>query len=1366
MENEKNYYLGLDIGTDSIGWAATDKNYNLLKFKGEPMWGVHLFEEAHLNEERRLFRSARRRLDRRQWRIRLLQELFAKEITEVDEKFFIRIKESFLFPEDTTDGAMLFKDKNFTDVDYHTDYPTIHHLIYELISNSSPHDIRLVYLACAWLVAHRGHFLNEIDKEKVDKILDFNSVYKDLTECFPDGNEPWTCNDTNELADKLKQKVGITQKYRDVSTLLYGKPKVPKECKNSDFPYDTESMLKLLCGGKVAPSTLFKNDEYKALESFDLGKDEDDLAPILGGLGDDAELIRKLKAVYDWALLSDILQGEQYISKAKINVYEQHKEDLGNLKYLLKKYTSRDTYREVFGNKKEKSDGEEDKKEKKSKKNIVNYEMYAKGSSSQQEDFCKYVKKFVEIIEPSDEDREIYEKVMTRIESNVLCPKQINSDNRVIPYQVYWIELKAILNNAEKYLPFLKIVENGITVSDKIISLFEFRVPYFVGPLNNKSEYSWVKKYHTEKIYPWNFEKSVDYEESEKAFIDRMTNSCTYLPGEDVLPKMSLCYQRFQLLNEINPISVNGRNISVEVKQKLFKEVFEKRKKVSVKQIKDYLLSNNLYTEEELETLSGIDITVKSSLTSYKAFENLLNSGKLKETDVERIIEIRTYTESKSRFSKWLDKEYPTLSEEDRKYISQLKFKDFGRLSRKFLCDFYGTESDSDTGEAKSILDRMWDENITLMEALSDKYTYKKQIRELEQEYYSQNPKTLDERLSEMYISNPVKRPIIRTLDIVRDVVKANGHTPEKIFVEMARGGRPEEKGKRTNSRYTQITELYDKCKEDVRELTRELEAMGDKAETKLQSDKLFLYYMQLGRCMYTGERIDLSTLSSKTYDIDHIYPYSKSADDSLLNNKVLVLSKVNGDKGDVYPIKAEIRNKMGGWWKSLHESGHITDEKYKRLIRKEAFGNDELQGFVNRQLVETRQSTKAVASILNEFYPDTEIIYVKAGRVSDFRHSFDILKSRSVNDLHHAKDAYLNIAVGNVYHEKFTKKWFFEDNRSYTLNPEKIFSHKVKNKSGDIIWKGSEDIQTVKNTAKNKNAIHLTRYAFCRKGGLFDQQPVKAAEGLVPLKKGLPTEKYGGYNKPAASFFMLVKYSVGKKTDLMFMPVELLYADKALSSPESAEEYAKRNISSIINKEVQSVSFPLGMRKIKIGTVLEFDGTYRAYITGKASGGKKIGLSTFRPLIVGYEWEKYIKRLEVLCEKKKNNKEMIYSEEYDIVNISQNEELYDILTEKLQTAAYKGRPANPCETLISGKETFKSLDIFEQSNCLLQIIILFGRISGSDLRSVGGSASTGVTGLSSFLSNWKKYYSDVRIKDTTASGLFKTESRNLLELL
>lgn len=59
---------------------------------------------------------------------------------------------------------------------------------------------------------------------------------------------------------------------------------------------------------------------------------------------------------------------------------------------------------------------------------------------------------------------------------------------------------------------------------------------------------------------------------------------------------------------------------------------------------------------------------------------------------------------------------------------------------------------------------------------------------------------------------------------------------------------------------------------------------------------------------------------------------------------------------------------------------------------------------------------------MLQEWFRDTEIVYVKAGMVSEFRQDFDLLKCRTVNDLHHAKDAYLNIVVGNVYHERFTK--------------------------------------------------------------------------------------------------------------------------------------------------------------------------------------------------------------------------------------------------------------------------------------------------------------------------------------------------------
>ena len=60
-----NYYVGVDAGTNSVGWAVTDHDYNLLKFKGKHMWGVRLFDEATDASTRRINRGNRRRLERK-----------------------------------------------------------------------------------------------------------------------------------------------------------------------------------------------------------------------------------------------------------------------------------------------------------------------------------------------------------------------------------------------------------------------------------------------------------------------------------------------------------------------------------------------------------------------------------------------------------------------------------------------------------------------------------------------------------------------------------------------------------------------------------------------------------------------------------------------------------------------------------------------------------------------------------------------------------------------------------------------------------------------------------------------------------------------------------------------------------------------------------------------------------------------------------------------------------------------------------------------------------------------------------------------------------------------------------------------------
>ena len=154
------YYIGLDCGTSSVGWAVTDPTYHLLRAKGQTLWGAHLFEEAETAAERRTHRSARRRGERAKGRLKLLRVLFQDEIYPVDREFYKRLRESFYYEEDKrlrqNSKNTLFNDPNFDDKDYHKKYPTIWHLRQAIIhAQPEQHfDIRLYYLVIQHIYKH------------------------------------------------------------------------------------------------------------------------------------------------------------------------------------------------------------------------------------------------------------------------------------------------------------------------------------------------------------------------------------------------------------------------------------------------------------------------------------------------------------------------------------------------------------------------------------------------------------------------------------------------------------------------------------------------------------------------------------------------------------------------------------------------------------------------------------------------------------------------------------------------------------------------------------------------------------------------------------------------------------------------------------------------------------------------------------------------------------------------------------------------------------------------------------------------------------------------------------------------------------
>lgn len=1379
MEKTKTF-LGLDIGTNSVGWAVTDDNYKLRKFRNNLMWGVHLFDEAQQATERRSFRTARRRLDRRKLRITLLQEFFAPEIIKIDPSFFFRLKESALFPEDSEHRTknILFDDKDYTDKDYYKKYPTIHHLIVELMNSSEPHDIRLVYLACAYLLKYRGHFLFDVDLDNVDKVTDFDEIYAYFYSALGElcDNIPFE-GSAKETADIIKKHISITEKDKLISNLWFPVKK-PKKDEYENIRFDCLS--KLLSGRKTALSELFINDDYKELEKDSIQITSADFSETLDGLhgqieDNEWELLLNAQKLSDWGMLINSIGGSDnlsekndYVSTVKVRVYNTHKNDLANLKYIFRKYLKKEKYNEIFRSDKIKN----------------NYTAYVDSPGScSQEDFCKYIKGFLNDITVQSQDTELLDELKRKCELASLCPKQVTSDNRVIPYQLYYSELKKILENAAGYLYFLNTKDQYGTVADKILSIMRFKIPYYVGPLvsEEKSKFAWMKRKAEGRIYPWNFDEIVDHEESENEFIYRMTCKCSYLFGEDVLPKNSLLYSKFVVLNEINNLTINGEKISVEMKQRIYNELFMKKKKVSRKDIEKLLISCGELKEGQV--IGGIDITVKSSLKPYHDFKNLIKNGILTEKQAEEIIKHITVTTDKKRLKKWLEDNYK-LSKDDVNYISGLSYRDYGRLSRKLLEEIF--EIDTAAGEMideRNIITRLWETNENLMQLLSSKYKYSDNIKKINTDELSEGMQSLAERMKDMYISPAVRRSITRTVDIVKELKGILGKDPDKIFIEMPREHDDKQKGKRTTSRRKNIEDLYKSAKDladkkRIEELTEQLASVDD---GKLRSEKYYLYFIQLGRCMYTGDVIDFDKLSGDTYyNIDHIFPQAKVKDDSL-DNKVLVGSEINGVKKDIYPISSDIRKKMFTYWSALKGKNLITEKKYQRLIRSTPFSDDELAGFIARQLVETRQSAKAAAEIIKDLCPNSDIVYVKAGLVSEFRQEMDMLKCREINDLHHAKDAYLNIVVGNVYDVQFTKNPlnFVREHPKYSIKLFKkdsignasVLLAKDVERSGVKAWEKDKSFEMVRRMM-SKNSIRYVRYSFMRKGGFFKQTIKKRESGLIQIKKGLDTEKYGGYNSATITFFTLIRY----KKDIMFVPIELMYMNAFINNTNTKKVVidSMRNIFSankmknISDSDIQFVSMNGTFsndkpRIIKINTLFEIDGL-RFSLKGKNDSYMSVALAD--SLVVDKDMEAYLKKLGSFV--KRYNDKQVESADYVVgITDDMNVKLYKYLAEKCLSVPFNkwAKFIEAGNTMLSKIDTFRGLQRTQQALAIMKCleILKTGRSTAADLGMIG-SVKNFHTERISFVIDKKKNKS-FYIIDQSPTGLYEKRSVNLLDL-
>ena len=420
--------------------------------------------------------------------------------------------------------------------------------------------------------------------------------------------------------------------------------------------------------------------------------------------------------------------------------------------------------------------------------------------------------------------------------------------------------------------------------------------------------------------------------------------------------------------------------------------------------------------------------------------------------------------------------------------------------------------------------------------------------------------------------------------------------------------------------------------------------------------------------------------------------------------------------------------------------------------MRKTSLTNEELAGFINRQLVETRQSSKVVAEVFKELYSESEVVYVKAKSVADFRkNTLKRVKVRSINDLHHAKDAYLNIVVGNVYHEKFTNNplhWLLRNsNRNYSLN--KMFNYDLI-KDDKVIWKvGKGNTLSIVQKQYDKNDIKCTRYATTNKGQLFNLQIVGAKENAtVPIKKGMDVKKYGGYKSITPAYFALIE-SDGKKgkriRTVEAVPLykvaefekdkdkfmEFCIENYNLNNPRIIIPKIKKNSLIVVNK------FPMNLR----GTT-----------------GKQLLFQGAAQLILPEEEMKYLKKIEKYIQRnieRMDKKELLKITEKEEITREENIKIFEELLNKQKETIYKYRPASQVKKIEAGKEKYHTITLEEQCIVINEILNLMRcKPITADLSLIGGAGKAGNIAINKVISE----YETVVLINESVTGLFSNQ--------
>lgn len=486
----------------------------------------------------------------------------------------------------------------------------------------------------------------------------------------------------------------------------------------------------------------------------------------------------------------------------------------------------------------------------------------------------------------------------------------------------------------------------------------------------------------------------------------KMVGRCTFEKSEYRAPKASYRAERFVWLGKLNNLKIvsvgDARPLSDKERRTIIDLPFTKAR-LTFQQVREALdleshqrfnllsyRTNSKSTEKDPEAATFFEAKAFHDLRKAYEGAGLKSEWRRDAIDADRLdtlVYALTVFKNDDESRQWLHAQgvEPSIAEA----VLNASFDKFIHLSQKAL---------------KAILPFMEQGQRYDQAAQSAGYHHSQTNQNIARNTYLPPP-------DKEVIRNPV---VYRALNQARKLVNAivcEYGPPAAVHIELARDlSKPFDERERIKREQKEFRDEKDKAAADFE----------DRFQFKPKGpdlQKWRLFREQLSQCPYCQHALDADRLFEPGYSqIDHALPRSRSFDDSM-NNKVVVHTKCNQDKGNRTPYEffdgasdSERWQRFVAW---VQSNKSIRQAKRNRLLRAN-FGTEEAREFRERNLNDTRYICREFKRMVEtdlQWHSDNEgteqrCVVLSGQLTALLRARWGLIKIREEGDLHHALDA------------------------------------------------------------------------------------------------------------------------------------------------------------------------------------------------------------------------------------------------------------------------------------------------------------------------------------------------------------------------